>query len=136
MNQGRKSRRTGRPTGRSKAAGRASDRPTRSPGARKPRKGRSGPRIAPASLTAFVRAGGAVSLREWLRLDPSIQAALERAGTEVRAEFALAVATALSGEAGAMAVAGQADPRATDDVAMERALDVSMRLLRGAGGAR
>lgn len=85
--------------------------------------------VSPDSLVAFVRAGGTVPLLTWIDLPTEIQAALERAGTQVRAEFALAVAAAVRSPEGAEVVAEAADPLATDEVWARRALDKASAML-------
>lgn len=86
--------------------------------------------MTPDSLVAFVRAGGTVPLLTWIDLPPEIQAALERAGTAVRAEFALAVAAAIRSPEGAEAVAEAADDGlAGDELAVRRALDKARGML-------
>lgn len=82
--------------------------------------------IAPEALRAFLRAGGVISLSEWLDMDEATQAALERAGSAVRGEFALAVAACLSG--GHEEVARMVDGgEAADEAAMARALNGALR---------
>lgn len=50
------------------------------------------------SLVAFVRAGGSLSMTEWLGMDDATRAACERAGTAVRAEQALLISACIHGE--------------------------------------
>lgn len=81
---------------------------------------------SPESLRAFLRAGGVVSLREWLDMDESTQATMERAGTAVSAEFALAVAACLAGgheEIAAMVDGGEA----ADEEALRLTLNQALR---------
>lgn len=59
--------------------------------------------VSQASLLAFLRAGGVLGLSEWLVLDSVTQAALERAGTALWAERAMALAACMAGGAGMVA---------------------------------
>lgn len=82
--------------------------------------------VTQENLTAFVRAGGVVSLAEWVALDFDTQVALARAGTAVRAEFALAVAAALAG--GAAEVARAIDGgEAADEMRLDALLNRGLR---------
>lgn len=83
--------------------------------------------VSPEALVAFLRAGGVVSMAEWVALDLATQAALERAGTALWAERALAIASCLVG--GAAEVARAVDGGAAEDDAR---LDARMtKALRG-----
>lgn len=81
--------------------------------------------VSPESLVAFLRAGGVVSMAEWVTLDPATQAALERAGTALWAERALALASCLAGGAADVARVvdgGAAEEDARLDALMTKAL--------------
>lgn len=81
--------------------------------------------VSQDGLVAFLRAGGVVSMAEWVALDPATQAALERAGTALWAERALALASCLAGGASEVARVvdgGQAEEDARLESVMTRAL--------------
>lgn len=89
------------------------------------------PEALQARMAAFLRGGGAVDLADWLAMPEALQAALERAGTEVRAELAVAIATSLKSEEGLREVAGLVGRgRPVDADLVTRALDGAARLLR------
>lgn len=70
---------------------------------------RQTPEASPEVLLGFVRAGGALSMREWLALDPETREVLAAAGDAVRARLALDVALAVSGPEGAAQVSRAID---------------------------
>lgn len=85
--------------------------------------------VTQEALQGFLRAGGVVSLAEWLSLDGATQEALERAGSAVRAELVLAIAAAVRSPDGAAAVARVVDGgRAEEDARVE---GLMTRALRG-----
>lgn len=87
--------------------------------------------LSEASVLAYVRAGCPGPLESWATMPPELQATLERAGTAVRAEFALAVAAAIRSEEGAESVAAVVDGGAgADEVWVHRALDRAKSMLK------
>lgn len=86
------------------------------------------PEDAYAYALGFLRAGGVLSLDDYLRLAPGVRTAFQRAGTALRAEAACAVARALSGPAGFAEIASHFDPEvAPEGVIGEALLDEHMR---------
>jgi len=82
--------------------------------------------IGEQELRGFLRAGGVISLREWMAMDDDTKVAFERAGTAVTAELALALAACLSGgheEIAAVVDGGEA----ASEAALARALTKGLR---------
>jgi hypothetical protein len=101
-----------------------------------------GPASSPVDLTveswaSFLRAGGSVGLDEWLALDGETRTAIEQAGIAVMADFACALAQAMSGPEGLVEVAALADGGRSREEAMASAtLEAAMSLMRRQGAVR
>ncbi len=81
--------------------------------------------VSPDTLKAFLRAGGSITLREWLDFDIATQAASEQAGTAVTAEHIVAIAACFMGahdQVAAVADGGAAAEEATLSTALTHAL--------------
>lgn len=89
-----------------------------------PRRRRKVAEASPEVLLGFVRAGGTLTMREWLRLDEATREVLAAAGDAVRARLALDIAAAVSGPAGAAEVSRAIDGgEAADEIGLVAALN-------------
>lgn len=93
--------------------------------------------VTQEGLRAFLRAGGTVSLAEWVGLDDSTRNALEAAGNAVAAERALLLAGLVNatpeaiGEASRVVDGGASAEEARVASVMRRALSGMKEVVRG-----